>query len=270
MRMRVSDLHRWLTQRTGHGLGADEGVMFGDLDRPVTCAAVCWMPSAKNIERAVALGADLLIAHEAVVHPYPRAGQSSDEAPDWPINRVRREILETNRLTLTRLHGTLDELYIYDDFAEQLGLKPTHLVARGEGYADRIYRIPPTPFGELVERTKRATGLSQLRCSASDPQQPVETIGLPWGGLGLFVNVGYVQGLLDLAKASGLKIDLLIAGETDNYGMRFATEQGVSMIESSHEVSETRGLARFTDEMAKQFPQLTAHWLDEPCVWQAR
>ena len=58
----------------------------------------------------------------------------------------------------------------------------------------------------------------------------VSRIGLPWGGLGLFVNVGYQQALVEQG------CDLFIAGESDNYGFRFAQECGIPMIETSHEI----------------------------------
>ena len=47
-------------------------------------------------------------------------------------------------------------------------------------------------------------------------------VGLPWGGLGLFVNVGYQQALV------ARDCDVFIAGESDNLGFRFAVESGVS------------------------------------------
>ena len=67
-----------------------------------------------------------------------------------------------------------------------------------------------------------------VRRTAVKPGRLVRKIGLPWGGLGLFVNVHYVQRLLDLAP----DIDVMIAGETDAYGFRFCTELGIDVIEN--------------------------------------
>ncbi|NOY75007.1 MAG: hypothetical protein GXP32_04360 [Kiritimatiellaeota bacterium] len=61
-------------------------------------------------------------------------------------------------------------------------------------------------------------------------------VGLPWGGLGLFVNVAYQQFLFEHG------CDVFIAGESDNMGFRFAEECGIPMIETSHEVNKKRKL----------------------------
>ena len=82
-----------------------------------------------------------------------------------------------------------------------------------------------------------------LRVSAArGMDQVVHRVGLPWGGLGLFVNVGYQQRLIEQG------CDVFIAGESDNYGFRFAAECGIPMIETSHELSENDGLQRFVDD----------------------
>ena len=62
--------------------------------------------------------------------------------------------------------------------------------------------------------------------------------------------------------------DVFIAGESDSYGFRFSQECGIPMIETSHEVSENPGLRRFTDMLAKAFPELGCHFFENPCVWE--
>jgi putative NIF3 family GTP cyclohydrolase 1 type 2 len=90
----------------------------------------------------------------------------------------------------------------------------------------------------------------------------VHRVGLPWGGLGLFVNVGYQQTLI----AQGC--DVFIAGESDNYGFRFAQEAGIPMIETSHEVSENPGLAVFTERLKERFPDVDFAFYGNPCAWR--
>jgi putative NIF3 family GTP cyclohydrolase 1 type 2 len=111
-----------------------------------------------------------------------------------------------------------------------------------------------------------ALEMDGLRVSGADEgfvdmDRRVKRVGLPWGGMGLFVNVGYQQQLIDQG------CDVFIAGETDNYGFRFAQECGIPMIETSHEVSENRGLAHFTEMQAEAFPQMEFRFFENPCVW---
>ena len=58
-----------------------------------------------------------------------------------------------------------------------------------------------------------------------DLSRPVRRIGIPWGGLALFVNVEFMQRILRH------KPDVLIGGETDSYGLFFAIDSGVPLIE---------------------------------------
>lgn len=257
----VRDIIAWLEQRKGQSLNRDEGVMFGDPAREITGVTICWMPTVENIAAAAAQRHELLIHHESFLHPCPLEQKQDLHTLRWPVNTQRLGALAKGNLVATRLHGTIDELWIYDEFAERLGL--TQVCARGQGYCDRVFEIEPTPLEELVARVKRLTPMPAVRRTNVKPGRIVRKIGLPWGGLGLFVNVGYVQRLLDLAP----DIDVMIAGETDAYGFRFCTELGIDVIETSHEISENAGLGRFAEALSKQFPHLDVCHVADAVVW---
>ena len=109
---------------SGHSLNPDEVVLTGSAGREVGGATVCWMATPDAIEDAARRGDDLVIGHESLYYPYgvlleedgPRGWQ------DWQVNRQRRELLEKHGLTFCRMHGSLDDICIYDDFASVLGL----------------------------------------------------------------------------------------------------------------------------------------------------
>ena len=61
----LNDIHAWLEYKAGHALHGDQGVMFGDPDRPVAGVAVCWMPSPRNARATADAGHELLTHHEA-------------------------------------------------------------------------------------------------------------------------------------------------------------------------------------------------------------
>ena len=167
----------------GRAIGSDEGVHFGSARTPVERVMVCWMATPDALDAAIRANAELVIGHESLYFPYNAAVQA-DNPPgweNWRVNRQRRDLLATGEMTFLRLHFSLDELYILDDFAEQLGLgKPVQC----EGFA-RVYEIEECTLGELIERAKKATGMSNLRVAMyRGMEDKVRRIGLPLGGLG--------------------------------------------------------------------------------------
>ncbi|MCX6992580.1 MAG: Nif3-like dinuclear metal center hexameric protein [Kiritimatiellaeota bacterium] len=258
---KLPDIIRHIEELAGHRLGKDEGVHHGNACIPVTSATVAWMASPDAIEAAGQSGHQVLICHESLYYPYDVL-YSSQPPPDWKswkVNRQRRELLERYGLTCLRIHGSADEICIFDAFAELLGLgKP--VIAEG---LVKVYEIPGCPLDELVRNVKRRMGMAAVRVAdGRDMQRTVRRVGLPWGGLGLFVNVGYQQRLAELG------CDVFIAGESDNYGFRFAAESGIPMIETSHELSENPGLRRFTALLAQAFPNVTFRFYENECIWR--
>ena len=127
----------------------------------------------------------------------------------------------------------MDQISIFDTFAELLGLGAAV-------YADGLVKVsdPALPAGGADLAGQHSVGMSHLRVAAAGADgRTVHRVGLPWGGLGLFVNVGYQQQLIEQS------CDVFIAGESDNYGFRFAAECGIPIINTSHEVSENPGVA---------------------------
>lgn len=257
-------IQAYIESLTGHPLNRDEGVQHGDAERDVTAATVAWMASPEAIRSARENGANFMIVHESLYYPYDVVNVINPPVDwrDWRVNRQRRELLETApELTLMRVHGSADEICIFDTFAERLGLG-TPVFA--EGLA-KVYEIPPCPLRVLVERVKTRVGMQHVRvANTGDADCKISRIGLPWGGMGLFINVGYQQQLI----AQGC--DVFIAGESDNYGFRFAAECGIPMIETSHEVSENPGLRRFTGMLNNAFPNVHFAFYENECVWQMR
>ena len=236
--------------------------MFGDPSRPISGITVCWMPSAVNIQAAAAAGHELLIHHEALLYPYPFDHHQPLSALHWNTNYQRLTALGQAGLVATRLHETLDHLFIFDAFAEQLGL--TRVLAQGDEYHHRVFGISPVHYSDLVRQVQMAAGMAALRATRVQPNRIVRRVGMPWGGLGLFVNVSYMQRLIELVP----DIDVMIVGETDNYGFRFCAEIGIDVIETSHEISENQGLGQFSKALKKQFSSLDIKHIADPCVWE--
>ncbi len=260
---RPKDIIEFVESRTAHRLNDDEGITFGSRVAELSGVSVTWTVNPDTIAAAAAAGHNCIVHHEALTYPYPAfTAERERHYLSWPTNAQRLTLLARHGLTSIRLHGSLDELYIFDAFAEQLGLgRPIADDGTGKYPWHRVYNAPVPTLGELVERVKAAVGLPALRVVHYAHDRRVERLGLPWGGLGLFVNVHYVQTLIDLG------VDTLICGETDNYGFRFPAELGIAVIETSHEVSEVRGLRMFVDVLGREL-HIDARFADTPCIWE--
>ena len=232
----------------------------------VTGVTVAWMATPDAIDRAGRSGHELLLAHESLYYPYDAAvgAPAPPGWQDWPVNRQRRELLDRHNLTFLRVHGSLDEICIFDDFAALLGLGQP--VVAGGPYL-KVYEVGPCTSGRAGrpgERLSRHEVRARQPAARRLPDRLVSRVGLPWGGMGLFVNVSYQQELIEAG------CDVFIAGETDNYGFRFAQEAGISMIETSHELSENPGLRHFAVMLAQAFPALDVRFVELPNVWETR
>ena len=127
----------------------------------------------------------------------------------------------------------------------------------------KVYEILPCTLSQLVARIKERTSMPAVRVSApKGMEQMVHRVGLPWGGLGLFVNVSYQQRLIELG------CDVFIGGETDNYGFRFSAECSIPMIETGHEISENPGLEHFSQMLQERIPELDVRYYQCGPIWQ--
>jgi len=243
--MRASEFEEYLGE-VSPGLGSEEGFRFGDRDVEVEGILVAWMATTEAIKRAIDDKCNFMVVHEDLFYPYGfQRGEDFETCLGWSVNYKRLKMLSEHDITVFRAHGTLDRLCILDDFAEGLGLpRPTVK----EGYV-RIYDVPETTVRDFASKVKDRLNPGELRL-VGDPSRKVRRIGLPWGGLGLSLNIGFVEELLSYDP------DLLIAGETDEYAMYYARDAGVCMIETGHSLSENIGLRRFAETLRQRHPKV--------------
>lgn len=258
--MNVQDIVNFVDTKSGAGLTPDEGLQYGPSDIEVRGATICWMPTPPAIQHANEKGHNLLIGHESLFYPYDAVIKTLDvDWQNWSANLGRSRLLDEYGLTYLRLHGSLDRICIFDAFAGILKLGDPVF----EDGLVKIYQIPETSFDDLVEAVKQRTGMDHVRIvPPQSGSAGIRRVGLPWGGLGLYVNIGYQQKLVEQG------CDVFIAGEADNYGFRFARESGIPIIETSHEVSENPGLRQFTEMLQVQFPNTPFAFYENDRVWR--
>ena len=256
----INDITAEIEQLCGHKLNQDEGLLYGSPQK-INKVTVCWMATPSAIAFAGQAGHDLIICHESLFFPYGvvDALDEPEGWQNWKINEQRKALLKKYNLSCLRIHGSADEICVYDEFAKALGLdKPAYR----DGLI-QIFDITPCRLEDLVKRVKEKVGMQSVRVAdVAGLQQKVAKVGLPWGGLGLFVNVDYQQALVKQG------CDVFIAGESDNYGFRFAQENGIPMIETSHELSENPGLKKFTQMLSETFPKTEFRFYENDCVWK--
>ncbi|MBN1674981.1 MAG: Nif3-like dinuclear metal center hexameric protein [Kiritimatiellae bacterium] len=242
--MKVGDLVKYAVEAKGSGLNPDEGVLFGDRDARVKAVLVTWMATVDALREAKRQRCNIVLCHEQF-YIVPQGRDMQPQQMTWPTNRNRVRAAEAGGITVLRLHGTLDQICIWDDFVAALGIPNP---APGTGY-EKVLTIPPTKVRTLAQKVKKALGLKHVRV-AGDLDKTVRRVGFPWGGLGLDSNIGYQAARI----MQGAQV--LIAGECDEYGMTFPVDAGVPIIETGHAVSENIGLRHFTTRLKKAFPDV--------------
>ena len=239
------------------GPADDEGFKFGSPHAPIKGVLVCWMCTLQAIQRAVSEECNMIVCHEEMHYPYAAFGPGLEKYLTWTVNRQRIQALSRAEITVYRAHAMLDHYCILDDFAAQLGLGSPDVSE--EFY--RIYDIEPRTVAQLVEQVKETMNMDCVRVTG-DPAREVSRVGLPWGGLGLSVNIAFIEELLRY------RADVLIAGETDEYAMFYCQDADVALIETSHVASENFGLVHFARELAADLPALKVVFHSCPVPWQ--
>ncbi len=242
--MRVKELLEYAAANAG-ALGREDGVREGDPNAEVNGVLVCFMATVDALQTARREGCNLVVTHETPFLPMAGISRVPEDWREWSVNKARIREIEDGGLTVVRLHSSLDRWLIYDTFRELLGLPPD---GEGQGYG-KVYSAEPAPLRAWIERAKTAAGLNQVRF-IGDPERVVSRVGLPFGGLSLFVNIGCVEKMVRGGA------DLLIGGESDEHALLYMADAGVAFIELGHAATENPGLRRFSELLETQFPGL--------------
>jgi putative NIF3 family GTP cyclohydrolase 1 type 2 len=232
----------------GSSLNTDEGVLLGDANTEIRGLLVTWMADVDALRAASAARCNAVLCHEQFYFTTMMSPFRVQELA-WPANRARIQAASAGGLTVLRVHGSLDQICIWDDFVAALGVRDPK---PGTG-ARKVLPIAAATVRKLALDIKRRFNLPMVRISG-DPDKTVSLAGFPWGGLGLDTNVGF------LAECINLGADVLIAGECDEYGFSFARDASVPMIETGHALSENIGIKLFSERLRKTFPTLAVHF----------
>lgn len=243
-----------LWREMGWNLAEHEGFRVNSPKIDVTGILLAWLPSAQAIAEAARLGCTLLLAREQLNFP-----------PDYSGALVDHQL--SDRVTLPRVRAVIEKGIVV--FRAQQSLDSLHREAlaaalRLDGPADGlglpIYTSRMMGF-EIADRVWQELGGPRIRL-VGNLDRPAQSIGLLHGSTGCGHNPA---GLLPLLEAG---VDLVIAGELDEYPMRAILDMDAAVIEVGQTASLAPGFRRLARLLCERFTGVPVHVYDMPKPWQ--
>ena len=227
--------------------GTVDTVKSGDPSQAVTGIVTTFIATCRVIERAIELGANLIITHEPTYYNH------LDEVA-WlegdPVYAFKRDMLEGNGIVVWRFHDYW-HMHRPDGITtgvlKQLGWEP---------YIDPDRRwlctVPATSLSELVALIKEKLGIEAVRV-AGDPSMTCRRVAL---------LVGAVPGEMQVEMLSQDEVEVLVCGESPEWVaceyVRDAACNGVhkALIVLGHANSEEPGMKWLVEWLRPRFPGL--------------
>lgn len=248
------------------GMEGDElGFIHGDGDVEVRGVAVCWSPTLPVIQRAEALGCNVIVSHEPLFYQKRWSVDAEaknvwfDEAEDQDkvVNRRRREALDRMGGCVWRAHSNWDvapKMGIIDAIVARIGLGD---VVR-HGRFTTLHRVAPITVRDLAGKVKQALDTGTIRVTG-DLNRTVTRVATMIGGLGQLFN--------SPEEIAALDAEAVVAGECLAYTMHYAIELGVSVIEAGHCASENPGMRAMAGWLAEELPGVKVQFIDSGHPW---
>ena len=236
-------------------LGGEEGVLFGDPERDASGVLVAWMPTVAAIRHAAAEGCGILLCHEALTfHDYFPTASGPDP---WAADRARLDLLRQSGTTVVRAHSTVDPTHVVPGFIETIGLS----APATSGSVWSFHHEPERAVGEVARGVADALGMAHVRLTG-DPARTVTRVGTMVGGLGQDRHIKRWEDYL-----VPLEVELIIAGETNDFAQRFALDSDICLIETCHSASEEPGLRKLASDLANAFLGCRVVFHEEVVPW---
>ena len=230
---------------------------YGDPEKEVKKAAVCFKITHANLTEALAWGADLIITHEPL---YPRYDGRMREDETVPAVRRMHERLTEAGIGVFRLH---DHAHLYkEDFIHLGFLHKTGLEVKTAYPPMRLgfrkYELArPYTAAEIARITREKLNIPQPRI-AGCTDVPLTNVVLALGGIG---DIGY-----DVLTSTDT--ELLITGEIGELGSAFWANEAAETGETKaflvlgHCESERYGMEALADSFGQTCPAVEVRYFD--------
>jgi dinuclear metal center YbgI/SA1388 family protein len=215
--------------------------------------AVCLDATLSVAQSAIAYGAQLVVAHHPLIyHPLRRL------STDIPSAAVAMELVRA-RVGLYAMHTNWDaaEGGINDTLAEKVRLSNVkRLAPTGQAQIARIGELASpmalNDFAAHIEQRLGCQGTNTLRRLVGRPADDtlIQRVAV-CGGAGAFL----------LADVLHEKADAFVTSDVRHHEFLDAAAAGLALIDAGHEATETPGMRRLADWIAKRFPDLSVVFL---------
>jgi len=231
----------------GISVETDNGILFGDRNRDITCIATCWSPTVSVLQQAVQAGAQAVFSHEVPFIPDGEAASELWKVPQYstmPANVKRRKIYTEHNLVLYKYHYPLDGWPIWGmPRALAAALKFDLSTAQWVNRFLPVFNLEPQSLRAFAEHVRDCLGLSGIDI-AGDLNRNVTRVALMVGG---FATRFWIS---EFARAAGA--DVMIAGELLDYTARTAIEADIAVIKAGHYPTEEPAVVRFSSCLQEQ------------------
>lgn len=224
----------------------------GNASQKVTGIVSTMFATIDVIEKAIAAGANFIIAHEPTFYNH------ADET-DWletsDVFRYKHDLLTKNGIALWRFH---DYLHSHRPDGIQAGMLAALGWAKFASASDpHVLTMPITPLSQLINHTKSKLGIKMVRV-VGDPAQACQRI--------LFMP-GASGGRSQITAIEKEKPDVIFCGETSEWEtpeyVRDARRQGkkLSLVILGHIMSEAAGMEWVVSWLKPQLPGLKISYI---------
>jgi putative NIF3 family GTP cyclohydrolase 1 type 2 len=232
--------------------------LVGDLEAEVEGITVSWMPTFRNLERALDLDCNLFVTHEPLY--VSEADISKFIGPEDAWVRKKRWFDKT-KMVVYRCHDFWDdypEVGIHSAWAKWLGFDGKPLIQR-RFY--EVHKVKEEILGQLTRRIlEKVKPLGQeVALIVGDPNQTVSRIALGTGAITSYRQMYDMNADVLLLTDDGTR--LWESGQ-------WALDMGVSLIIVNHSTAEEPGMKTLANYIHKVFPQVKVEHLPVGCIYK--
>ncbi|MBO7745728.1 Nif3-like dinuclear metal center hexameric protein [Paenibacillus sp. MWE-103] len=258
----VQDILNKLTEPVEPLASTVDGLEFGDASTVVTGIVTAFMATQEVLEQALAVGANLIIAHEGTFYSHQNKGVPWRENP---VYRRKQALIQESGIAIYRFHDYLHRYQpdgIMIGLLQELGWTSYKIEHRPSA---SIVTIPTNTVREVAKWVKRKLDIPYVRV-VGDISMPCSQIGLLAGYRG--------GGTLSIPLFEEANLDLVIAGEgpeweTPEY-VRDAVHQRrrKALILLGHAYSEEPGMKHLAKRIKDGFPGVPVRFISGKHVFQ--
>ncbi|PLS01081.1 Nif3-like dinuclear metal center hexameric protein [Neobacillus cucumis] len=262
MTLTVQTVLNRLMEPVEHIQNTVDTLKFGHPKMEVTGIATTFMATQQVIERAIHLGANLLITHEGLFYSHMDNQEILEENT---VYFEKNRLIEESGIAIYRFH---DYVHRYQPDGIMAGLIEAlewKTFIEKDTPTSTVVKIPPMSVSEIAEYVKDKLGIQFVR-TVGELSDTCTRIGLLAGYRG--------GGTLSIPLFEKENLDLIISGEGPEWEtpefVRDAVYQGKrkALIVLGHAESEAPGMKYLAGRIQTLFPEIPVHFISEKPLFQ--